>query len=212
MRRSCVYQPFFQISGQLETFIQSMLLISKKIRTANALFLMGLGVPLWLIFEALSPQIVQAYTARVDLSIDRLPEENYETLLRRAEAAARAGAQRSFDRDILVTDVSIIVSVQNYGAIAPVLELAASRPQWRTYPDPKRWATYFKSTRSLLFFEPTKTGASAQVPTTTPTAQPQPATQQFINAPQALPQPPTQQPTNLPQVTPSPLNTVPVPK
>lgn len=178
-----------------------MLLISKKIRTANALFLMGLGVPLWLIFEALSPQIVQAYTARVDLSIDRLPEENYETLLRRAEAAARAGAQRSFDRDILVTDVSVIVSVQNYGAIAPVLELAASRPQWRSFPDPKRWATYFKSTRSLLFFEPTTTPTSTQVPTT----------QQFINAPQALPQPPTQQPTNLPQVTPQPpsLRTVP---
>ncbi|MDF5715643.1 MAG: hypothetical protein PUP93_17610 [Rhizonema sp. NSF051] len=185
-----------------------MLLISKKIRTANALFLMGLGVPLWLFFEALSPQIVQAYTARVDLSIDRLPEENYETLLRRAETAARAGAQRSFDRDILVTDVSIIVSVQNYGAIAPVLELAASRPQWRSYPDPKRWATYFKSTRSLLYFESTKNPTSAQVPTTTPTAQPQPTTQQFINTPQAQPQ----QPTNLPQVTPSPPSLVPVPK
>ncbi|MDF5730182.1 MAG: hypothetical protein PUP92_19735 [Rhizonema sp. PD38] len=185
-----------------------MLLMSKKIRTANALFLMGLGVPLWLVFEAISPQIVQAYTARVDLSIDRLPEENYETLLRRAETAARAGAQRSFDRDILVTDVSIIVSVQNYGAIAPVLELAASRPQWSSYPDPKRWATYFKSTRSLLYFESTKNHTSAQVPTTTPTAQPQPTTQQFINTPQAQPQ----QPTNLPQVTPSPPSSLPVPK
>ncbi|MUG92667.1 hypothetical protein F7734_09455 [Scytonema sp. UIC 10036] len=129
-----------------------MPVIGKKIRIASALLVLSSGVPLWIASEALTPQIVQAYTARVDLSIDRFPEENYETLLTRAETAARAAAQRSFDQDILVTDVSIIVSVQNYGAIAPVLELKVSRPQWRTRPDPKRWATYFKTARSLLFF------------------------------------------------------------
>jgi hypothetical protein len=83
----------------------------------------------------------------------RLPEENYETILRRAEAVARTAAQRSFDQDILVTDVSIIISVQSYGAIAPVIALDVSRPQWRTLPDPQRWATYFNTARSLLFFE-----------------------------------------------------------
>ncbi len=140
------------VRSRSKTLIKSMPFIGKKIRIASALFLLLSGVPLWLACEAISPQIVQAYTARVDLSIDRLPEENYETLLRRAEAAARSAAQRSFDQDILVTDVSIIVSVQNYGAIAPVLELAVSRPQWRNRPDPQRWATYFKTARSLLFF------------------------------------------------------------
>ncbi|KAF3891016.1 MULTISPECIES: hypothetical protein [Nostocales] len=130
-----------------------MPVIGKKIRIASAVIvLMSSGVPLWIASEALNPQIAQAYTARLDLSIDRFPEENYETLLTRAETAARAAAQRSFDQDILVTDVSIMVSVQNYGAIAPVLELKVSRPQWRTRPDPKRWATYFKTARSLLFF------------------------------------------------------------
>ena len=140
------------VRSRSKTLTKSMPLIGKKIRIASALFLLLSGVPLWLACEAISPQIVQAYTARVDLSIDRLPEENYETLLRRAETAARSATQRSFDQDILVTDVSIIVSVQNYGAIAPVLELAVSRPQWRNRPDPQRWATYFKTARSLLFF------------------------------------------------------------
>jgi hypothetical protein len=59
-----------------------------------------------------------------------------------------------------VTDVSIIVSVQNYGAIAPVLALDVSRPQWRSRPDAQNWATYFKTARSLLFFDNTSTAAN----------------------------------------------------
>ncbi|MBW4435166.1 MAG: hypothetical protein KME28_26495 [Pelatocladus maniniholoensis HA4357-MV3] len=129
-----------------------MPLIGKRIRIAYAVVLLGIATPIWLATSAIAPQIVRAYTARVDLSIDRLPEENYETLLQRAEAAARAAAQRSFDQDILVTDVSIFISVQNNGAIAPVLELAVTRPQWRNRPDPRRWAKYFKTARSLLYF------------------------------------------------------------
>jgi hypothetical protein len=154
MRRSCVDKTSvipFQLRSLLKTLIQVMPLIDKKIRIGSTLFLLSAGVPLWFVTSAISPQLVQAYTARVDLSLDSLPEENYETSLRRAEAAARAAAQRSFDQDILVTDVSIIVSVQNQGAIAPVLELAVDRSQWRTRPDPQRWATYFKSAKSLLF-------------------------------------------------------------
>lgn len=129
--------------------------IARKIRIVQAGVLLLFTVPLWLATTAIAPQIVRAETARVDLAIDRLPDENYETILRRAEAAARAAAQRSFDQDILVTDVSIIVSAQNYGAIAPVLALEVTRPQWRSRPDPQRWVTYFKTARSLLFLEPT---------------------------------------------------------
>ncbi|MEB3181003.1 MAG: hypothetical protein VKL59_18515, partial [Nostocaceae cyanobacterium] len=105
---------------------------------------------LWIVSEAIAPQIVQAYTARVDLTLDRRPEEAYDTFLRRAEAAARAAAQRSFDKDILITDVSVIISGQNRGAVAPVLSLEVTRPQWRNRPDPQRWATYYKTARRLL--------------------------------------------------------------
>lgn len=135
----------------LKPLIQLKQLISQKIRIINALVLLGTALPLWLTTEAIAPQIVQAYTARVNLNVDTLPQEGYRTLIQRAETAARAAAQRSFDQDILVTDVSVIVSVENLGAVAPVLELNVSRPQWRNHPDPQRWAIYFKASHDLLF-------------------------------------------------------------
>lgn len=153
--------------------------IAKKIRIFPLMVLIFSAVPVWLVAETVAPQIVQAYTARVDLTIDRLPDENYETILRRAEATARAAAQRSFDQDILVTDTSIIVSVQNDGAIAPVLSLEVSRQQWRTRPDAQRWATYFKTARSLLMFDKNgPTQAAIAIPTAPPTsANPVPASE-----------------------------------
>ncbi|MEL6164541.1 MAG: hypothetical protein AAFR37_12535 [Cyanobacteria bacterium J06628_3] len=139
-----------------------MPLMAKKIRITNAVLLLSTAVPTWLVSEALTPQIVQAYTNRVDLEITRFPGDNYQSLLRRAEAVARAAAQRSFDKDILVTDVSVVVSAQNYGAIAPVLELNVSRIQWRNRPDTQRWAKYFKMARTLLFFgQNTKNSSNA---------------------------------------------------
>ncbi len=164
--RNCCHQSSSRFSwgnrNFLKSFIQLMPSIANKIRIGYAVVLLGAAVPMWLLCEAIALQTVQAYTARVDLAIDRLPEENYETLMQRAEAAARAAAQRSFDQDILVTDVSIYISVQNHGAIAPVLELAVSRQQWRNRPDPRRWAKYFKTARSLLYF-----GDNFKTPTTT---------------------------------------------
>jgi hypothetical protein len=143
----------------------------RKIRIIQVGVLLFLTFPVWFTTEAIAPQIVQAYTARVDLALDRLPEENYETILRRAEAVARAAAQRTFDQDILVTEVSIIVSVENRGAIAPVIALNVSRLQWKQRPDPQRWVTYFSSARSLLFFEqqtPSPDSAPNSVPSSTP--------------------------------------------
>ncbi|MTJ47446.1 hypothetical protein [Dolichospermum sp. UHCC 0259] len=127
--------------------------VGKKIQIIHSRVWLLLAVPLWLMTEAIAPQVVQAYTARVDLLIDRLPEESYETVLRRAESTARAATQRSFDQDILVTEVSVIISAQNRGAIAPILSLEVSRPQWQKLPDPQNWTTYFKTARSLLLID-----------------------------------------------------------
>ncbi|MEH2418328.1 hypothetical protein [Nostoc sp.] len=145
-----------KISAHLPSSITPFSVISqiaRRIRIVPLVVLLISTVPAWFLTEAIAHKVVRAYTARVDLAIDRLPDENYETILTRGEAAARAAAQRSFDQDILVTDVSIIVSVQNYGSIAPVLTLEVTRPQWRSRPDAQSWATYFKTARSLLFFE-----------------------------------------------------------
>ena len=152
--------------------------MAKKIRITNAVLLLSTAVPTWLVSETLTPQIVQAYTNRVDLEITRFPGDNYQSLLRRAEAVARAAAQRSFDKDILVTDVSVVVSAQNYGAIAPVLELNVSRTQWRNRPDTQRWAKYFKMARTLLFFGQNTKNANNATPEVTeqvtPEVNPQP--------------------------------------
>ncbi|WP_414527374.1 hypothetical protein [Nodularia chucula] len=127
--------------------------IAKKIRIFPLAVLLLSPISLWILTEAISPQMVRAYTARLDLQIERMTDESYEATLRRAEGVARAAAQRSFDQDILATDVSVVITVESYGAIAPILALEVSRQQWRSRPDPRRWATYFKTTRSLLLFD-----------------------------------------------------------
>jgi len=113
--------------------------------------LLLLGTCLCLSTQAIAPQRATAYIARVDLTIDRLSGESYTNIVQRAESIVRVSAQRSFDQDILVTDVSIIVSAQNLGDIVPVLALKVSRTQWKKYPDPHRWATYFRMAQTLLF-------------------------------------------------------------
>ncbi|MDJ0732895.1 MAG: hypothetical protein QNJ47_02230 [Nostocaceae cyanobacterium] len=175
-----------------------MPLIFQKIRIGSCLFLLLSAVPMWLATEGIAPQIVQAYTARVDLSLNRLPEENYESILTRAQTVARTAVQRSLDKDILVTDVSVIVSVQNQGTIVPVLEIAVSRQQWRNRPDPQRWATYFRTARSLLFLDmrqnrknsPTNEAGTANPAVSSQPANPSPqGTQQPENSQQSLPVP-----------------------
>lgn len=145
--------------------------------------LMG-GGSLWLLEMAIAPPAAQAYTARVNLNLDRRANESYDTLLRRAEAAARAAAQRAFDNDILATEVSVIVAGQNSGLIVPILALEVSRADWRRRPDPQQWATYYSNADLLLGISQPAIAAPAPapapVPVPTPTAPP-------VNLPGAAP-------------------------
>ncbi len=120
----------------------------------------AIGLAVWLgvtggicLEGAIAPQVVRAYTARVDVALDRLPNEQYDALIRRAEIIARAAAQRSFDRDILASEVSVIVIGRNQGTETPILTLDVSRVQWSGRPDTRRWATYYKTSAALLGFE-----------------------------------------------------------
>ncbi len=158
--------------------------IAKKIRIFPLIVLLVSPISLWGLTEAIAPQRVRAYTARVDLNINRTADESYESILRRAEAISRAAAQRSFDQDILATDVSVIVTVENNGAIAPILALEVSRQQWRTRPDPKRWATYFQTARSLLLFDtPAAISANQTTPMTPPASSPANTTENATDSP-----------------------------
>ncbi len=103
---------------------------------------------------ALRPQVAQAYTSRVDVRLDQLQDETYQSLIRRAEMVARAAAQRSFDRDILISEVSVMVIGESQGSEAPLLLLDVSRQNWRNRPDPRRWAIYYRSAKQLLNLSP----------------------------------------------------------
>ncbi len=115
--------------------------------------LVGLGTGLSLVGQGLRPAAVLAYEARATVTIDHGTGESYNSLLRRAEAVGRAAAQRTFDNDILVTEVLIFVNAQKQGMEAPLLAIQASRFQWHSLPDPRQWAIYYSNTRSLLGLE-----------------------------------------------------------
>ncbi|MBW4520266.1 MAG: hypothetical protein KME16_11275 [Scytolyngbya sp. HA4215-MV1] len=136
----------------------------------------GLTSGMWLAQATIAPLVAQAYTARMTLMLEYRFDETYETLLRRAEAIARAAAQRSFDQDILVTDVAVSVLGESEGATLPILTLEVTRPQWRSRPDTRYWATYFRSARTLLDLTRQQNGgAPAQPVPSRPTAPTAPA-------------------------------------
>jgi hypothetical protein len=104
----------------------------------------------WLVQNAIAPQVAQAYTARVNVSLKRKVDESYQNMVRRAEAEAKAAAQSSFNKDRSVTDVNVTVLAENQGFIAPIVSMKVSRQAWKSRPDPKRWATYLPHVESLL--------------------------------------------------------------
>ena len=108
------------------------------------------GTGIWLTEALIAPQASQAYTSRLDLFLARESGETYDTLLRRAEMAARAGAQRSFDQDLLITNVSVTVVAEGDGITVPILALRVDRDQWRARPETYYWATYYRTAEVLL--------------------------------------------------------------
>ena len=70
--------------------------IAKNARTATLVVSLGSGGGCWFATETLVPQTAQAESARVDLSLDRQPNETYESLERRAKMAATAAVEKSF--------------------------------------------------------------------------------------------------------------------
>ena len=128
--------------------------------TALSLTLIGVG--------SLFQQTAQAETARIDdITIGRQPDETYDSLIQRAETAARTALLQGFNRSSQITDVSVIILGQNQGVIAPVLAIGLSRPQWSGGSDK---FTYFNSARSLLRLEekPLAVGSTEDIEGTPP--------------------------------------------
>jgi len=112
--------------------------------------LIGTTGSLWLTEALIMPKAASAYTARLDLYLTHERGQDYDSFLRRAEMAARAGAQRSFDQDLLITEVSINVVAESDGISVPVLTLVVDRRQWQQHPETGYWATYYSSARVWL--------------------------------------------------------------
>jgi len=111
---------------------------------------LGSGAAIALAALVSVPQVVQAYTARVTLFVPRDPDESYDTFLRQAEAIARAGIQRSFDADILTSEVILVIVGENQGLAIPVMEVQVTRNEWQERPDPQYWARYYNNASTLL--------------------------------------------------------------
>ncbi len=113
--------------------------------------LLGTSSALWLTEALIMPKAAHAYTSRLNLFLTLEEDEPYSSLVRRANMAARAGAQRSFDQDLLITAVVIGVTGENSNGVSvPILTLRVSRQEWSQQPVTEFWATYFRGAESLL--------------------------------------------------------------
>ncbi|MFB2835849.1 hypothetical protein [Floridanema evergladense] len=121
-----------------------------QIRTLSLLVFLGLAGSFYTAESAIAPLAAQAYTSRVNITLERQPNESFQTLTRRAETIARAAAQRSFDNDILVTQAAVVVTGEHIGLSAPILTLEVSRENWKNYPNAQRWSTYYPNSKALL--------------------------------------------------------------
>lgn len=121
----------------------------RSVLSAGLATLLG-GTGVWITEALIAPQASQAYTSRLDLFLARESGETYDSLVRRADMAARAGAQRSFDQDLLITNVSVTVVVEGNGATVPILALRVDRDQWLARPETYYWATYYRTAEMLL--------------------------------------------------------------
>ncbi|MEO1069521.1 MAG: hypothetical protein AAFW95_10435 [Cyanobacteria bacterium J06638_6] len=101
----------------------------------------------------LDPPVAQAYTSRVNLFVVREQNESFETLVQRSEIIARAAIQRSFDADLLMTDVVVTIIGDNRGVSVPILTVPVSRSEWQLSPDVTQWAQYFEASRNLVVDE-----------------------------------------------------------
>jgi hypothetical protein len=154
----------------------------------------GLGLVSAIVPSLLAPQSAQAYVSRLSVSLDHEKGASFESLMRRAEAVARAAAQRGFDSDILASQVVVTVNGAYRGAEVPLLTLDVSRYQWRNQPDSRRWATYYPNARMFLGIRNGE-ARTADAPAAAPTAPAQPGTGAI---PKVAPLPAPPQPRVLP--------------
>lgn len=106
----------------------------------------GIGLGVWALVWGVG---ARAERQEVDL---RLParEVPLPVLVRQAETLARAATQEAFDRNVLVSQVSVKVTLETERAAAPLLQVNVSRGNWLARPDVPTWGRYFPDSAALL--------------------------------------------------------------
>jgi hypothetical protein len=102
----------------------------------------------------------QAATKRFAQHIDS--SSTFETLIQRAEAIAQTTANLAFS-DPDTTEITINITGEQSGQIAPILLLNVSRAEWQRQNNVQSWAKYPGGAKQLLGFNRSNSG-----PMTTP--------------------------------------------
>lgn len=135
MKNNSHVSPIFPIAKQLRRFTNYLML--SAIASLSTMAIASSAV---------------AERREVDIRILVNQDEGFAVMTRKAEILARSAAQRTFDREVLVSDVSVKITAQNpyQDQAAIILQLIVSRSEWASRPDPKVWATYFPMAKTLI--------------------------------------------------------------
>ncbi|PPS45797.1 hypothetical protein B1A85_06040 [Chroococcidiopsis sp. TS-821] len=138
--------------------------------------LIGLGGEVLGRYPAIAQQTTQpisttqAAPARMNLAVNRQPQESYQSLISRAESVAINAVKQRFSQDRHTPAVSVMIVADSYGAIAPVLSLEISRNEWQhRKAQTKDQMKYFSTAKMLLGFDNVAESTNQQQTTTTVT-------------------------------------------
>ncbi|USR92143.1 hypothetical protein NEA10_05305 [Phormidium yuhuli AB48] len=98
------------------------------------------------------PLPVHAATERLTVTLSPRRGEGFQDLLTRAETIAQEEIQRTFNADVVVGDVSLVVMGEHGGLTTPLLSVDVRRDLWRRNPQLSDWAQYYSNARQLLGF------------------------------------------------------------
>ncbi|PIG91944.1 hypothetical protein [Gloeocapsopsis sp. IPPAS B-1203] len=157
-------------------------------KTTLLAVLLGLGCDFLVTHAAIAQNAAQssqaqARSARMNLAVNRQPQETYESLINRAETVAITAVKQRFSQDKHAPAVSVMIVAHSYGAIAPVLSLEISRNQWQyskgSKTETKDQMKYFSTARMLLGFDGVATSNSNQQQTSEATPEVTPEMEQI---------------------------------
>lgn len=94
--------------------------------------------------------IALAETIERSLTLQYPSNQSFEILLQQAEDLATNSIEQSFIENPEATEITVTVSGESNGQIAPLLRSKVSRTQWQADSRISRWTKYFTSNSGVL--------------------------------------------------------------